>query len=45
MDGIIDYIKQYIVRPLKNFVTGSRDFHDINSETNENKEEEEEEDK
>lgn len=27
MDGFIPYIKDYIVRPIKNFITGSRDFH------------------
>ena len=26
VDGILDYIKKYIIRPMKNFVTGSRDF-------------------
>lgn len=26
IDGIGDYLKKYVVRPLKNFVTGSRDF-------------------
>lgn len=26
IDGIDAYIKKYVVRPLKNFVTGSRDF-------------------
>lgn len=27
VDGIGEYIKKYITRPLKNFVTGSRDFN------------------
>lgn len=27
MDGFIPYIKNYILRPIKNFITGSRDFH------------------
>ena len=26
MDGFIPYIKDYIVRPIKNFITGQRDF-------------------
>jgi hypothetical protein len=26
MDGLWDYIKNYIIRPIKNFFTGSRDF-------------------
>lgn len=26
MDGLINYLKDYILRPLKNFVTGQRDF-------------------
>jgi len=26
MDGFISYIKDYIVRPIKNFITGQRDF-------------------
>jgi hypothetical protein len=26
-DGIQEYIKKYITRPLKNFITGSRDFN------------------
>lgn len=26
MDGLIAYIKDYIIRPIKNFVTGQRDF-------------------
>ena len=26
IDGIDDYIKNFIVRPIKNFITGSRDF-------------------
>lgn len=27
MDGLGDYIKKYITRPIKNFITGSRDFN------------------
>ena len=27
MDGLNDYIKKYITRPIKNFITGSRDFN------------------
>ena len=26
MDGLIPYIKDYIVRPIRNFITGNRDF-------------------
>jgi hypothetical protein len=26
MDGLLPYIKNYIIRPIKNFLTGSRDF-------------------
>lgn len=26
MDGILPYIRNYIIRPIKNFLTGSRDF-------------------
>lgn len=26
MDGFIPYIKDYIIRPIKNFITGQRDF-------------------
>jgi len=26
IDGIDDYIKNFIIRPIKNFITGSRDF-------------------
>lgn len=26
MDGFITYIKNYIIRPIKNFISGSRDF-------------------
>ena len=33
MDGFIPYIKNYIVRPIKNFITGNRDFQ-INDNTN-----------
>jgi len=29
IDGLQGYIKKYIIRPLKNFVTGSRDFDSI----------------
>ena len=27
MDGFTDYIQKFIVRPIKNFITGSRDFN------------------
>lgn len=27
MDGLDDYLKKYITRPIKNFITGSRDFN------------------
>lgn len=27
MDGLDDYIKKYITRPIKNFITGSKDFN------------------
>lgn len=27
MDGLDDYMKKYITRPIKNFITGSRDFN------------------
>lgn len=27
MDGFDDYIKKYITRPIKNFITGSKDFN------------------
>lgn len=39
MDGFIDYIKNYIVRPIKNFITGNRDFK-INDNINVNLNEE-----
>jgi hypothetical protein len=35
IDRIDDYIKKYITRPLKNFVTGSRDFNIIEDDTTE----------
>jgi hypothetical protein len=31
-DNIGSYIQKYVVRPLKNFVTGSRDFNIVDSE-------------
>lgn len=34
-DGIEEYIKRYITRPLKNFVTGSRDFNVTEEDTTE----------
>jgi hypothetical protein len=34
-DGIGEYIKKYITRPLKNFVTGSRDFNITEEDTTE----------
>ena len=40
MDGFIPYIKNYILRPIKNFVTGNRDFQ-INDNINVNLEDEE----
>jgi len=40
MDGFIPYIKNYIIRPIKNFVTGNRDFQ-INDNINVNLEDEE----
>jgi len=39
MDGFVPYIKNYIVRPIKNFITGSRDFKvkdNINVDISEN---------
>ena len=27
IDGIDDYLKKYVTRPIKNFITGSRDFN------------------
>lgn len=27
IDGIDDYLKKYVMRPIKNFITGSRDFN------------------
>lgn len=27
MDGLNDYLKKYVTRPIKNFITGSRDFN------------------
>lgn len=35
MDGLIKYIQNYIVRPIRNFITGTRDFEiDDNINTN-----------
>jgi hypothetical protein len=34
-EGIEEYIKKYITRPLKNFVTGSRDFNIVEDDTTE----------
>jgi hypothetical protein len=35
IDGIEDYIKRYIVRPIKNYITGSRDFNIVDDDNTE----------
>jgi hypothetical protein len=35
IDGIEDYIKKYIVRPIKNYITGSRDFNIVEDDNTE----------
>lgn len=40
MDGLADYLLEYITRPIRNFITGSRDFNtsDFSPETSDDEE-------